>query len=100
MLIDAMADSRLLGSQVHCVIVGAGPEMGYSLCGRAVQPPGRVHFMGQVADPLPVIAAAGALIMPSREEAFGSTILDALAMGVPVIGKREEFRRPSRMVVG
>jgi len=24
--------------------------------------------------------------MPSREEAFGSTILDALAMGVPVIG--------------
>jgi glycosyltransferase involved in cell wall biosynthesis len=24
--------------------------------------------------------------MPSREEAFGSTILDALALGVPVIG--------------
>jgi glycosyltransferase involved in cell wall biosynthesis len=26
--------------------------------------------------------------MPSREEAFGSTILDALALGVPVIGSK------------
>ena len=35
---------------------------------------------------LPLIAAAGVLVMPSREEAFGSTILDALALGIPVIG--------------
>ena len=88
-LIDAMADSRLFGSQIHCVIAGAGPEMGVlALRASALQPPGRVHFLGQVADPLPVIAAAGALIMPSREEAFGSTILDALALGVPVIGAK------------
>ena len=86
-LIDAMADSRLLDGRVHCVIAGAGPEMGVlALRASAHQPPGRVHFLGQISDPLPVIAAAGALVMPSREEAFGSTILDALALGVPVIG--------------
>jgi glycosyltransferase involved in cell wall biosynthesis len=86
-LIDAMADSRVAAARIHCVIVGAGPETGLlALKASAIEPSGRVHFLGQVADPLPLIAAAGVLVMPSREEAFGSTILDALALGVPVIG--------------
>jgi glycosyltransferase involved in cell wall biosynthesis len=42
--------------------------------------------MGQIAEPLPLIAAASVLVVPSREEAFGTTILDALALGVPVVG--------------
>lgn len=86
-LLDAMADPEVEAAGVHCVIAGRGPEA-VVLASRtsAVRAAGRVHFLGQVADPLPLIAAAGVLIVPSREEAFGSVILDALALGVPVIG--------------
>lgn len=86
-LIDAMADARVVSAGVHCVIAGAGPETGVlALRASALQGSGRVHFMGQIAEPLPLIAAASVLVVPSREEAFGTTILDALALGVPVVG--------------
>jgi glycosyltransferase involved in cell wall biosynthesis len=86
LLIDAMADSRLSATNLHCVIAGDGPERDKLLTrARALDVLRRVHLWGHVSDPLPLIAAARALVMPSREEAFGSTILDALALGVPVI---------------
>ena len=87
LLVDAMADSRVASTSAHCVIAGKGPETALlALRASALKGPARVHFMGHVTDPLPLIAGAGVLVMPSREEAFGSTILDALALGVPVIG--------------
>ena len=86
-LIDAMADARVSAAGIHCVIAGDGPERGeLEARARALPVPGRVHFLGHLTDPLPVIGAAGVLVMPSREEAFGSTILDALALSIPVIG--------------
>lgn len=89
LLLDAMGDRRVASAPIHCVIAGKGPESAM-LASRAsaLEPPGRVHFIGHVADPLPLLATAEALVMPSREEAFGSTILDALALGVPVIAAR------------
>lgn len=86
LLIDAVADPEVAGTGVYCVIAGQGPQGAeLALRASAQRPAGRVQLLGQVVDPLPLIAAAGALVMPSREEAFGSTILDALALGVPVI---------------
>jgi glycosyltransferase involved in cell wall biosynthesis len=87
LLIQGMADPRIASADIHCVVAGDGPERDRLVTlTRALGVAERVHFMGQVADPLPLIAAAGVLVMPSREEAFGSTILDALALGTPVIG--------------
>jgi glycosyltransferase involved in cell wall biosynthesis len=45
---------------------------------------GRVHFLGQVADPLRVIADADIYVMSSREEGLGTSVLDAMARGIPV----------------
>ena len=86
-LVRAMADPGLARKGVHCVIAGDGPGRDelVALAG-ALGATERVHWWGHVADPLPLIASAGVLVMPSREEAFGSTILDALALGVPIIG--------------
>jgi len=86
-LVDAMAHPDLEACAVQCVIIGGGREAP-ALAARARAGPaaGRVHFLGPVADPLPFIAAAGGLVVPSREEAFGSIILDALALGIPVLG--------------
>lgn len=89
LLVEALGTPDLASAGVHGVIAGQGPDAGaLELQASAGPHPGRVHFLGQVNDPLPLIAASQALVMPSREEAFGSTILDALALGVPVIGTR------------
>jgi L-malate glycosyltransferase len=45
---------------------------------------GRVHFLGQVAHPLRVIAEADVYVMSSREEGLGTSVLDAMARGIPV----------------
>jgi L-malate glycosyltransferase len=45
---------------------------------------GRVHFLGQVAHPLGVIADADLYVMSSREEGLGTSVLDAMACGIPV----------------
>jgi glycosyltransferase involved in cell wall biosynthesis len=44
----------------------------------------RVHFLGQVAHPLRVIADADLYVMSSREEGLGTSVLDAMARGIPV----------------
>ena len=44
-----------------------------------------VVFAGFVANPLPDIASADLLCMPSRYEGFPLVLLEALALGVPVI---------------
>jgi hypothetical protein len=68
------------------VIAGAGPESGVlALRASALQPSGRVHFMGQVRIRCPHCGRerpGGA----QPGEAFRTTILDALALGVPVVG--------------
>lgn len=45
-----------------------------------------VRFLGWVADPAPIIAGAGVLAIPSRDEAFSQTAIIGLTHGVPVIG--------------
>jgi glycosyltransferase involved in cell wall biosynthesis len=44
----------------------------------------RVHFLGQVAHPLRVIADADLYVMSSRQEGLGTSVLDAMARGIPV----------------
>lgn len=45
---------------------------------------GRVHFLGHVSQPLGVIADADVYVMSSREEGLGTSVLDAMARGIPV----------------
>jgi glycosyltransferase involved in cell wall biosynthesis len=44
----------------------------------------RVHFLGQVAQPAGLIAEASVFVMSSREEGLGTSVLDAMARGIPV----------------
>jgi UDP-glucose:(heptosyl)LPS alpha-1,3-glucosyltransferase len=46
---------------------------------------GRFHMIGPVDDPLPYYAAADALILPSIYDPFPSTVIEALACGLPVV---------------
>jgi len=45
---------------------------------------GHVRFLGERSDPEQILAATDVLLVPSTEEPFGRTIIEAMAMGVPV----------------
>jgi glycosyltransferase involved in cell wall biosynthesis len=44
----------------------------------------RVHFLGQVPEPEGLIGEADLFVMSSREEGLGTSVLDAMARGIPV----------------
>ena len=70
------------------VVVGDGElREAYRYLTRALGLQDRVHFTGQLdsATTLAVIGASFALMMPSRDEGFGLVVLEAGALGVPVI---------------
>ncbi len=85
--LDAFSQVQDAFPSVHFVIGGEGPlrseieaqirELGLSK---------RVHLLGWREHPLPVIAALDVLLMPSTREGFGITLLEAMALAVPIIG--------------
>lgn len=48
----------------------------------------RVQWLGEVADPVPLMQSCDALLLASVGEAFGNVIIEAMACGAPVIASR------------
>lgn len=82
-LLEALAR---LPREVHGVLVGSG-ELGESLRRRAAADDlsGRVHFLGHREDVPALLAAFDVFCLPSRREGLGTSVLDAMAAGVPVV---------------
>ena len=62
-------------------LVGDGPDR-QMLAARAGV---NCHFCGQVADVLPYLAAFDVFAFPSRQEGLGSSLLDAMHFGKPIV---------------
>jgi glycosyltransferase involved in cell wall biosynthesis len=68
------------------VIVGDGPErvrLEEAIQSHGVT--GTVRLAGEVTDARPFLREMDAFVFPSKGEALGTSILDAMAMGVPVV---------------
>jgi glycosyltransferase involved in cell wall biosynthesis len=84
LLIDAFADARLHGARLH--VLGDGPERA-ALEARATRlgTADRVEFAGFLDNPYPWFRHADLFVLPSRYEGFPNVVLEALALGTPVV---------------
>ena len=84
---DVISALRLMRHTEAClVLLGGGPEQ--VRLGALVRELGldaRVCFLGSVADVRPFVAAATALVLASRREGLNRSIMEAMALEVPVI---------------
>jgi glycosyltransferase involved in cell wall biosynthesis len=83
-LIRAFASGTDLSDRL--TIVGEGPER--PALKRLIAEhdlTGRVELMGAQPDPWDVVAGADAFVLPSRHEGMPNVVLEALALGTPVI---------------
>ncbi|HJR74841.1 MAG TPA: glycosyltransferase [Luteimonas sp.] len=108
-LLRAFAASGL--ARAHTLaIVGNGPDMEASLAlAAALGLADRVQWLGALANPYPVMAAAQLHVLASRWEGYPNVVLESLALRVPVVatdapwGAREALedgRRGALVAVG
>jgi glycosyltransferase involved in cell wall biosynthesis len=70
---------------LHWVIAGEGPlRAPLERQIRDAGLTGRVHLLGNIGNPWGLIAESDVFVMPSREEGLGTSVLDAIALDVPV----------------
>lgn len=68
------------------VMVGDGPDRGLAQDeARALGVADRVKFLGRLEHVAPLLAGADLFLLPSENESFGLSALEALACGVPVV---------------
>jgi len=85
-LIDAAAQARSRHPELHWVIAGEGvlrPALERRIAALGLGD--RVHLIGFEPEAIRLIADATLLVHSSRYEGLGTTILDAMALGVPVV---------------
>ena len=83
------AFAKLKHPDVHLVLAGSGPLLEATKhLATKLDVAERVHFLGQRSDVPVLMKAARAVILPSSQEGLPRCVMEAMSMGVPVIGSR------------
>jgi teichuronic acid biosynthesis glycosyltransferase TuaC len=101
-----LADAILrLGDPYLGVFVGRGPEAGYGTSATTGASPSRLEYVGERphAEVVRYMSAADVLVLPSHSEGLPTVLVEAGALGLPVIasyvGGIPELLRPDRGVI-
>ncbi len=84
--VDVYVEAARLLPDAHFLVVGDGPLRG-ELEGRA---PDNVHFLGYMerGEALRLVAGSDVYVQPSRKEGLSTSLLEAMALRVPVVASR------------
>jgi glycosyltransferase involved in cell wall biosynthesis len=89
---------RMRHQSAHLILAGDGPRRAFlETQAHKLGLRDRVHFLGVVDDIRPVVGAATALILPSTREGLARSVMEALALEIPVIASTA---RGNRELVG
>lgn len=85
---DAISALALMDHRTaHLVLAGAGPlETHLRLLGRQLLLTDRLHLLGYRADVPSLMNAADVLVLPSSREGLSRSVIEAQAVGLPVLG--------------
>jgi len=86
-LVQAMPALVAIVPGAQAIVVGDGPEQ-EALASQAERLGMRehLHLHGPTTDVVEILAAADVLAAPSRNEGMGRALVEAMALGVPVVG--------------
>lgn len=85
----ARANGREPGLDWHLLVAGRGHIKPYQIAALKAGVGGRVHHLGDVADPEAAYAAADVLLFPTHYDPFANVTVEALKHGLPVITTAE-----------
>ena len=89
LLVAALAELLARVPDTHLLLIGDGVERGaLEAQAAALGVAGRLHITGSVSDVTPLLPAADVLAAPSRNEGMGRVLVEAMALGLPVVGTR------------
>lgn len=88
-IVMAQANWPNTNPAIHLQLIGDGPlRVDLESLAREVRKPHSVEFCGTLSNVGPSIIHADALILPSRFEGMPNVVLEAMALGTPVIATR------------
>jgi glycosyltransferase involved in cell wall biosynthesis len=79
------AAARVADPRLRILVVGKEDAASYAALARKLNVADRVLFAGATADPSSFYAAADFFVLPTRHDPCSLVVLEALAMGKPVI---------------
>jgi glycosyltransferase involved in cell wall biosynthesis len=89
LLVTALAGVAARVPDTHVVLIGSGDEHdALRTRAAALGVADRLHITGSVTDVVGRLAAADVLAAPSRNEGMGRVLVEAMALGLPVVGTR------------
>jgi len=84
-LADAITAVAALDGTTHLAVVGDGDRDAYSELARDLRALDRVHFLGPTEAPEDCFRDADLFLLPTHEDVWGNTVVEAMAAGVPVV---------------
>jgi UDP-glucose:(heptosyl)LPS alpha-1,3-glucosyltransferase len=74
-----------LDRDAHLVVVGFGHAEPFRGLAKELGVAARVHFLGHATGPEPFLRDADVLLLPTREDVWGTILIEAMAAGVPIV---------------
>ena len=87
LLVAALGDVVVHVPGAHLLLIGDGEQRAaLEAQAHALGIANRLHITGTVTDVIGLLAAADVLAAPSRNEGMGRVLVEAMALGLPVVG--------------